>query len=107
MEVCREVFELADEEIASLVRLLFVGGFETTFRAMGSLFVGLLTTGQWGLLLQRPTLIRAAVEEALRWEAPILGQVRYSVRQGSGYLHSGRWSGSTSCEWLLTMEPGR
>jgi cytochrome P450 len=72
---------LSDEEIASFIRLLYTAGFETTYRALSSLMVGLLSTGQWDLLQQDRSLIPRAVEEGLRWEPPILGHPRLAIRE--------------------------
>jgi cytochrome P450 len=71
---------LTDEEIASFIRLLFPAGFETTYRSLSNLMVGLLTTGQWELLRRDRSLVPQAVEEGLRWEAPLLGHPRLTVR---------------------------
>jgi cytochrome P450 len=70
---------LTDDEIADFVRLLFPAGFETTFRALSNLMVGLLSTGQWELLKEDRSLIPQAVEEGLRWEGPVLGHPRYAI----------------------------
>jgi cytochrome P450 len=59
---------LTTEEVASLVRLLFVGGFETTVKGLSNVLVGLLTSGQWGLVRDERSLLPNAVEEGLRWE---------------------------------------
>jgi cytochrome P450 len=60
--------------------LLYPAGFETTFRAMANTLVGLLTSGQWSLVREDRSLISAAVEEGLRWEAAVLGHPRWTVQ---------------------------
>jgi len=63
---------LTDEEIYSFLRLLLPAGSDTTYRLIGNLLFGLLT--------HRPQLDEVhadraqlpwAIEEALRWEAPV------------------------------------
>ncbi|OLO25795.1 cytochrome P450 [Streptomyces sp. MNU77] len=71
---------LTDEEIIVFVRQLYPAGFDTTFRALGNAVVGLLTTGQWQLVVDDPELVPQAVEEALRWETSVTGVPRYAVR---------------------------
>ena len=70
---------LTSDEISSFLRLLFVGGFETTVKALANLAVGLLTSGQWSLLREQPDLVPAAVEEGLRWQTSVLGVPRVAV----------------------------
>src|SRR5262249_23959387 len=71
---------LTTDEIAAFVRILFVGGFETTMKGLSNTLVGLLTTGQWKLLLEDRDLIPRAVVEGLRWETSVLGMPRFATR---------------------------
>ena len=64
---------LSDEEIFSFLRLLLPAGAETTYRATGSFLYGLLTNpDQLDALRADRTLMPQAVEEAIRWESPLL-----------------------------------
>jgi cytochrome P450 len=64
---------LSDEEIFSFLRLLLPAGAETTYRATGSLLYGLLTNpDQLDALRADRSLMPHAVEEAIRWESPLL-----------------------------------
>jgi cytochrome P450 len=72
---------LGDEEIFSFVRLLLPAGAETTYRATGNLLFGLLThPEQLDALRADRTQLTAAVEEAIRWEPPLLITSRVAVR---------------------------
>jgi cytochrome P450 len=64
---------LGDEEIFSFLRLLLPAGAETTYRATGSFLFGLLSNpDQLDALRADRSLMTAAVEEAIRWESPLL-----------------------------------
>ena len=64
---------LSDEEIFSFLRLLLPAGAETTYRATGSLLYGLLSNpDQLDALRADRSLMPAAIEEAIRWESPLL-----------------------------------
>ena len=68
---------LADEEIYSLVRLLFPAGADTTFKALGSLCWAVLTQTDVADALAEDAALRAGVvDETLRWEPPIALQPR-------------------------------
>ena len=70
---------LSDEEIFSLVRLLFPAGADTTFKGLGSLFWAALTHADVaGSLATDEALRNAVVDETLRWEPPIALQPRAS-----------------------------
>jgi cytochrome P450 len=63
---------LSYNEILSFVLTLLPAGIETTYRALGSLlFVLLSEPPLWKAIVQDKTLARAAVEEILRFEAPL------------------------------------
>ncbi|MEX2293347.1 MAG: cytochrome P450 [Acidimicrobiales bacterium] len=64
---------LDDEEIYSFLRLLLPAGAETTYRAAGNFIYGLLThPDQMEALAADRSLMVQAVEEAIRWESPLL-----------------------------------
>ncbi len=64
---------LDDEEIFSFLRLLLPAGAETTYRATGNLLYALLThPDQLAAVRDDRSLIPAAIEEAIRWETPLL-----------------------------------
>jgi cytochrome P450 len=64
---------LTDEEIYSFLRLLLPAGAETTYRATGSFLFGLLSNpDQLDALRADRSLMPQAVEEAVRWETPLL-----------------------------------
>jgi cytochrome P450 len=64
---------LTDEEIFSFLRLLLPAGAETTYRSSSSLLFALLTQpDQLALVKDDPELLGAAMNEAFRWETPLL-----------------------------------
>ncbi|MAG29454.1 MAG: cytochrome P450 [Deltaproteobacteria bacterium] len=70
---------LSDEEVFSLVRLLFPAGADTTFKALGSLYCTMLSlTDLADELADDPALRASVVEETLRFEPPISLQPRMS-----------------------------
>jgi cytochrome P450 len=63
---------LSTSEIASICMLLVVAGHETTANLLGNLLLHLLRDrGQWESVRDDPSLIPAAIEEALRMDAPV------------------------------------
>jgi cytochrome P450 len=72
---------LTHEEIFAFLLLILPAGVETTFRGSGNLLVALLTEPE---LLDRVrakrSMVRDAIEEALRWEPPITSVVRVAAR---------------------------
>jgi cytochrome P450 len=72
---------LSDEEIFSFLRLLLPAGVETTYRAFGNLLFGLLSNPeQLDAVRADRSLIPQAIEEAVRWEAPLLIITRVATR---------------------------
>ena len=64
---------LSDEEILPFLLLLLPAGGETTYRATGNLLYALLThPDQLDAVRRDRALLPAAIEEALRWEPPLL-----------------------------------
>jgi cytochrome P450 len=72
---------LTDEEVFGFLRLMLPAGVETTYRSSGNLLVGLLThPDQLAEVASRPALVADAIEEALRWEPPIVSIARMCTR---------------------------
>jgi cytochrome P450 len=72
---------LTDEDIFAFLRLLLPAGIETTYRSLGNLLFALLThPDQLDEVVRHPELRGAAIEEALRWETPVVMVPRQSVR---------------------------
>ena len=74
-----ERHRLTDDEILAFARLLLTAGAGTTFRGLGSLFVGLLRDReQYELVRDNRALIASTIEESLRWEQPLSAVSRVS-----------------------------
>jgi len=72
---------LDEDEILSFLRLLLPAGAETTYRATGNFLYGLLThPDQLEALRRDRSLMQQAVEEAVRWEVPLLITSRRAQR---------------------------
>jgi cytochrome P450 len=72
---------LTDEEIFAFLRLLLPAGAETTYRSSSNLLLGLLQSpDQLDALRRDRSLMRQAIEEGLRWEAPLTGIARLAMR---------------------------
>ncbi len=77
-----EVSNLDDLEIASFIMLLGGAGAVTVTKLIGSTIALLAKhTDQWQRLLDDRTKIVAAVEEALRFDGPILYNVRCTLNE--------------------------
>jgi len=73
--------KLTDEAIISFLRLLLPAGLETTYRSSSNLLYLLLThPDQLEALQQDRDLIPAAIEEALRYETPLVSVPRTTTR---------------------------
>jgi cytochrome P450 len=71
---------LSDEAICALVGFLLVAGLETFHRAIGNMLFALLThPDQLDAVRRDPSLRSHAIEEALRWESPVMLTVRNTV----------------------------
>jgi cytochrome P450 len=71
------------EEICAFLKLLVPAGAETPFRASSNLLVGLLEhPDQLDAVRDDRSLIPRAIEEGLRWEAPVTALLRLSTRPG-------------------------
>jgi len=65
------------EEFVPLCKLLLIAGFETTVNLIGNTMLALLEhPDQWRLLTDDPGLAERAVEEGLRYDAPVQRTVR-------------------------------
>jgi cytochrome P450 len=72
---------LTEEEIFSFLRLLLPAGVETTYRSTGNLLFSLLSRpAQLDAVRADRSLVGQAVEEALRFETPLLYATRLAVR---------------------------
>jgi cytochrome P450 len=72
---------LDDEAIFAFLRLLAPAGAETTYRSSSNLFFALLAhPAQLAILRRDRSLVRAAIEEGLRWECPIHLILRVATR---------------------------
>ena len=73
---------LDDEAIYAFLRLLLPAGAETTYRSSGNLLYLLLThTDQLDAVLKDRSLLPQAIEEALRFEPPLLQINRTATRE--------------------------
>ncbi len=74
---------LPDENIYGFLRLLLPAGAETTYRLLGNVLFGLLTNPeQLEEVKADRDLIPDAIEEALRWEAPVQQTAREVMKDG-------------------------
>jgi cytochrome P450 len=72
---------LPDEIVVSFLRLLLSAASDTTFRTTSNLFTALLMNpGQLEALRKDRSLVAAAIEEVLRWEAPVTFIQRIAFR---------------------------
>jgi cytochrome P450 len=72
---------LTDDEITAFLRLLLPAGAETTYRSSSNLLYGLLSNpDQLDALRADRSLMPQAIEEGLRWEAPLIGIMRTAAR---------------------------
>jgi cytochrome P450 len=73
--------KLDDEDIYSFIRLLLPAGVETTYRSLGNLLFGLLSNpDQLEAVRADRSLLPQAIEEAVRWDAPLLNITRVATR---------------------------
>ena len=72
---------LPEDVLISFLRQLINAGGDTTFRTTSVLFAGLLTNPeQLAALRADRSLVSSAVEEALRWDGPVLCSNRETTR---------------------------
>ncbi|MGW5878057.1 cytochrome P450 [Nocardiopsis terrae] len=73
--------ELTPAELGSMCRLLLLAGFETTVNLIGNGVMALLRhREQWDRLVADPDLAAGAVEEVLRYDAPVQLTGRWAHR---------------------------
>lgn len=73
--------ELTAAELGSMCRLLLLAGFETTVNLIGNGVMALLRhREQWDRLVADPALVTGAVEEVLRYDAPVQLTGRWAHR---------------------------
>jgi cytochrome P450 len=71
---------LSDDEIYPFLLLLLPAGAETTYRSSGNLLFGLLSDpAQLDMVRADRRLVPQAIEEALRWETPLLTVARLAT----------------------------
>jgi cytochrome P450 len=74
--------KLSDEEIYSFLRLLLPAGVETTYRSLGNLLFAMLShREQFEAVKGDRSLLPQAIEEAVRWDAPLLNITRVTTRE--------------------------
>lgn len=67
-------------EMVPLCTLLLVGGFETTVNLIGNTVLALLDQPDaWRELVENPALAEAAIEETLRYDAPVQRTIRVAT----------------------------
>ncbi|WP_158575936.1 cytochrome P450 [Streptomyces corynorhini] len=72
---------LTERELADMLLLVFVAGFETTTSLLGlTLFALLSHPDQLALVGRDPALAPAAVQESLRWDTPVRMTERVAAR---------------------------
>jgi cytochrome P450 len=72
--------KLTDDEIYSFIRLLLPAGVETTYRSTGNLLFSLLSRpDQLDAVRNDRSLVPPAIEEALRFETPLLNFTRVAT----------------------------
>lgn len=72
--------KLSDEEIFSFLRLLLPAGVETTYRSLGNLLFALLSDPeQFEAIKADRSLLPQAIEEAVRWDSPLLTITRVTT----------------------------
>jgi cytochrome P450 len=68
---------LSAAEVAAMLQILIAAGFETTIRLLGTCLHSLLRERRhWQAIVGDPARIPAVVEEALRFDGPVLGTMR-------------------------------
>jgi cytochrome P450 len=73
--------EMTEEEILSAARLIIFGGLETTSAMLANTIWALLNhPAHYEAVLAHPDLLSQAIEESLRWEAPVQSCTRYVTR---------------------------
>lgn len=74
------------------IKVALIGGLQEPGHGAGSVLAGLLESGQWGDVVDDPALVPRAVDEGVRWVAPIGTQIRtarHDVDLGGAAIPSG------------------
>ncbi|RRO16065.1 cytochrome P450 [Saccharopolyspora rhizosphaerae] len=81
IEVSEDEDRLSETELISMVFLLLVAGHETTVNLIGNGVLALLRNPeQWAALVEDPDRVTGAVEEALRFDGPVMhGTFRHTT----------------------------
>ncbi|SFS33630.1 cytochrome P450 family protein [Saccharopolyspora flava] len=81
IEVSEDEDRLSEAELISMVFLLLVAGHETTVNLIGNGTLALLRNpDQWAALVADPQLVTGVVEEALRFDGPVMhGTFRHTT----------------------------
>ena len=67
----RDQESLTEDELVAMYLLILFGGSETTTNLLGNGFLTLQRhRDQWDLLVERPELVRPAIDEMLRYDSP-------------------------------------
>jgi cytochrome P450 len=72
---------LTPDEVVAMFVILLIGGHETTTNLIGTGLMELHRQQQWRLLTAKPYLAPAAVEELLRYEAPVQSIARTAAAE--------------------------
>jgi cytochrome P450 len=93
--VAEQGSKITAEELAPLVRLLLIAGFETTVNAIGNGMRWLLADReQWELLVADPSRASAVAEEVLRFDPPVQQTARVAhteIEVGGVALRKNQW----------------
>jgi cytochrome P450 len=106
---------LPDEIVVSFLRVLLSAASDTTFRTTSNLFTALLThPDQLEAVRKDRSLVGAAIEEVLRWEAPVTFIQRIALRDhelGGTHIPAGAlveaWNGAANRDPGHYPEPDR
>jgi cytochrome P450 len=93
--VAQQGERITAEELAPLVRLLLIAGFETTVNAIGNGVRWLLhDREQWELLVENPDRASAVAEEVLRFDPPVQQTARVAnadIEVGGVEVRRNQW----------------
>ncbi|GIF26702.1 cytochrome P450 [Actinoplanes tereljensis] len=104
----REEDGLTENEIVSTVYLLLLAGHDTTAGLIGNgLYRMLEDRARWNLLLTRPELLPAAIEELLRYDSPVQLTTHRVVAQDVTYGGQVIPAGSTVLISILSANRDR
>ena len=106
---------LPDDAIVSFLRNLVGAASDTTFRSTGSLLAGLLThPNQLEDIRRDRSLVPVAIEELLRWEAPVTFMQRITLcdaELGGVHIPKGSlvepWNGAANRDPAIFADPDR